>query len=691
MNPSRRRLLLPTFLLLGLSAASTARADLYRFFPVTGTPDTNPYARAALARVGAVLAKPVDPAAEGEILRAMPKYTDLYAFAGETQLLAFAYLTPRNPHHNAAPVRDALLARLDLLARAGEGGNPVRHYANVTDNHYNIFFFESFSFTHLALVSLAPDTVPPELKARIEKTLREGLTYQAQAPEGHELDGEYGIIPNIDLRYAVMLEVGARLFDEPALSGKANSILGVVAKYLMPDGAFLYYGGENQSFSYQESCLRDLARLHFLARSDRALELARGAKNYYPLSMEPGGVAEYSSAPNWKAFWNGSGMATGPEIAAHLGLCPINRGIAREMLRRNPELRTAYTADLLIAAGCYDPQAPTAPQADNLIVADSNVGGFRGRFGRFSFVADARDRRKTIPPISAKDNERDFLGTHLGKATYVGALVTDADDRFQPLNAALLRVHSAVTLDPSKPFWRGSAYLSHDSTDTVSSSSTVGGLSTRYGLGTANFGPTFTPTPGWEGREAWLFNRDHLVGLVELTATADATVDSLSGRIALGFGRTGPGLRAKSLETLDNNTYAYGDLRVRLLEHNYAALTIDTQAPYFRDTAKTATELVLIDKADQGKLTVPAGTKKHFLVEIYPATAATSNPARATLDSGIITLTAGTSTLYFNPTNAPLALPKDAIGTWTLPKGLTPPPAGEALSLPPYSHAILTR
>ncbi len=644
-------------------ATSAAAGDVGRFFPVSGDFAANIYARTALARVDKLLAGP-PPRESATPAELAPRFTGIRDFAEETQLLVWAYVHPSSPHRADPAVAERIRKRFGAMARFVRGGSFFEVFPPVVDNHYNVFFHESFAFSLLALRTLSPDFFPPDEAARWEQLVREGLAFQMQDSRGHEKDGEYGIIPNIDMRYANFLVLSAELLGDPALRKKADELVEVVGRHLLPDGAFNYMAGENESFSYHESVIRDLARFHFLTGSPRASELIVRSKAYYPLSMEPGGVAEYASAPNWKAFWNGTGMLAGPEIVAHFSADPVNRGIAREQARLNPAMETVYPADLLIAAACYDPSAPTAPQADNGMFSDANIGGFRGRFGRFSFLAGARDLRKTIPPIASENPARDFTGSHQGRATYVGAVVTDGPTRLQPLNAALLRVYSNVQIEADKPLWQGSAYLSHNSTETTSLTGDAGALSARYELASAAFGPRLVPRAGWVGSEAWVFEKNRMAGVVAVEATEDTSVESLSGRIALGFGRTGPGLQPKTLENLGGGMSAYGDLRVRVVAHNYEKIEIDPAAPYFRDAARTATEIVLTSRGDGARLACPKGTRRFFVVEVFPAWATPAKVEfRMTPEGlGVLEIDGGRRTLVFNPGGASLPVPDSSNG-----------------------------
>ncbi len=642
------------------ASADPKAAELARLFPIAGRFSENPLAQAALKKAKALLAKPAPRhATEAELRAFFPRFTSAAQTAGEAQLLAWAYVTPASPLCGDPVVGEEILTRLELASRVIRDGSQLAFFAPNTDNHYNIFLHESFAFSYLALRTLAPGLMSPDAAARAEATIRAGLVFQAEAPAGHEHNGEYGVIPNIDARYAVQLALGAEILREPGLRAKADLIIANLSRHRLPHGAFNYIAGENECFSYHESVLRDLARYYFLTGHRPAAELLAATRDFYPLSLEPGGVAEYSSAPHWKAFWNGSGTTAGPMIVARFADDPVNRGIAHNQLALNPTLRDV---DLLAAAACYEPDGKVAAQPDGAIFADANIGGFRGRFGRFSFLGDARDRRSNHPPIQSATTRRDgdFVGEHLGKATYVGALVTDGPTRLQAFNAALLRVNSRARMDFNRPAWQGSAYLSHASTDrvTLAPDGASAALSARYGLGSAGFGPSFRPIPGWEGAEAWLFVRDRLIGYVALSATQDHKAAELTGRIALGYGRAGAGLQPKALARLGPRLFGYGDLRVRVLDTNYAGLRIEEDAPYFREEAKLATEIVFHDA--EGPVPVKRTTRRYFAVEIFPAWAEPAQPATVSLlPEGLVRIAIGPGTpaLVFNASVAPSTKP----------------------------------
>jgi hypothetical protein len=658
--------IIPTLLVLLSTAGGlvTAAETASPFFPLAGTLAENPYAQAALAKIPGILKAAVPEPGVAGVQQAMPKYTDLKRYADQTQLLVWAWLCPGTPHHQAPAVLAKIVARLDLLSTAQPGGTYFPLYPGKKDNHYNLFLLESFGVSAAALVHGAVAHLPSASVARWKEAMRVGLAYQAENPAGHQLDGEYGVIPNVDLRYLNALAAGIRLLgDVGDYRATSESLLTATEGHLLPDGAFHYFGGENECFSYHESNLRDLARYHVLMGSAKAKELIVRSRNYYPLSIAPGGVIEYTTAPSWKAMWNASGKTVGPQIVAHYADDAVNRGIAREEEARNPGYPEAYLSDLLIGMGCWDAGKPVAEAPDRVILPDANVGGFRARFGRFAVVGDARDHRSQVNPIRSENAARSQMqGRSFGISSRIGATVARADAGRGRLDAALLRVYPAVQFETDKPFWQGAATLADGGPGTAIIAGPRASLSIAYDMGSAKTGPTYVPRPGWRGLEAWHVTEDHLVGYVAVEATADGRAESLTARIALGYGRAGPDLLPKTIQTVSDGLWRYGDLMVRVVHSDFGAVRLDEAAPYFREEAPKATEIILGGGEPVARQPVPAGTRRGAVIEVYPAWAKPAEIAVTTTD-GVVALTvAGRSSLRFNSASEPrtIAVPAGA-------------------------------
>lgn len=126
--------------------------------------------------------------------------------------------------------------------------------------------------------------------------------------------------------------------------------------------------------------------------------MAADARWYYPLSITPQGVAEYSSAPCWKHYWNATKGTATAAIVSLMERCRYNAQVARN----DPE-----SANWL-AATTYLPVEPQ-PWWDIAILHDGNTEGTRGRFGRYSFCSTSRNT----------------LQDKRGKLSYVGSMLIE--------------------------------------------------------------------------------------------------------------------------------------------------------------------------------------------------------------------------------------------------------------------------
>ena len=175
--------------------------------------------------------------------------------------------------------------------------------------------------------------------------------------------------------------------------------------------------------------------------------------------------------------------------------------------------------------------------------------------------------------------------------------------------------------------------------------------------------------------EAWCLSQDHLVGYLATEATVDTTVDSLTARIALGYGRAGSDLKPKTIEKLGESTWRYGDLVVRVVASTYGEASIDAEAPYFRDEWKKATEIILGAPAGSERLTVTAGTRREAVIEVYPAWASADSSIALSHEGALVTLSLGQgrTVLHFNSGD------KDLV------------PAGQTTALAPHQQRLVVR
>jgi len=96
--------------------------------------------------------------------------------------------------------------------------------------------------------------------------------------------------------------------------------------------------------------------------------------------------------------------------------------------------------------------------------------------------------------------------------------------------------------------------------------------------------PKIEPTP-WQATQAWLLTRHGLVGLVELEATQEQTVPYVGGE--LRFGPDQPLMRDEA------GVFHCGAVTMRLLEHDFPAVTVGPARPGYAQKSTTHSAVIL--------------------------------------------------------------------------------------------------
>ncbi len=402
----------------------------------------------------------------------------------------------------------------------------------------------------------------------------------------------------------------ALLFTGIGLKDDRYLKLGMAGVKLMqtafwPDGATAYINLQNECFTYHGIMIEDLLRLWQVTGDLLALQLVKSSRWYYPLSITPQGVAEYSSAPCWKHYWNGIKGTSTAALLSSIEHCGYNALVAE-----NGDASASW-----LVASLYVPTA-TQPWWDNAITYDRNIEGPRGRFGQYSFCATARNT----------------FGDKRPKLTYVGSMWLDKiapGDRNSswPLNAGLDGAWAEVRVnDKDATFnrWDTHACLSAMETPASMANEHFGAVTSTYRTAQYNRAPL-----EFEGREQWLLTPQRLVGLLSIESLQDQEAYAMSIALKTVCGRANNGTQ-KKWSSKGPNQYEYGGITIRLWPVGtpgrdlVSSGLIDTA---YTDTFTTGTGkcglLSLVDpaaaKATQKKPTQYAkGARYDAAVEIYP-------------------------------------------------------------------------
>lgn len=511
---------------------------------------------------------------------------------------------------------------------------------------------------YLLVKTVYPDLILPSLKAKWEA----GIACNADA-----VIAKYGSMflaaepgtayPNGHAHYITGLMFSSLILDRSDYRTAADGGVRLLETALFPDGGFTYIGKQNEVFSYHAVTVLELARYWQVTGNETARRIIEGTRWYYPLSIEPGGVAEYSTAAAWKHYWNTSTGGEAPAVVASL------TGDAQ-----NARLANWKTKSLSLAA-FYREDIPVVTAPDNYITYERNIQGLRGRFGAFSFCGTGR----ASPGF--KGNEiHDRNAERMGKSTYVGCMamyppgtpVPKGQYASWPLSAALDGATSEVRIAPGDggvARWDTYAFLSQEDHNATTVNPSFAALTTRY-----RFSSKGELIP-WAGEQAWIFTPERLIGVVAVEALEDAEAYGVNGTLKLVSGRGFWGTR-KEFKELSTDTLGYGALVVRLHQHNYSGITTEYTGAIFGNDGKSGRILLVEAQAAAAKeaklIKYSKGTRHFYLVEVRPEWSKQANVVQQSRnDNGLIMVEVRESDrtlrLVYNPTEKELSCKADPL------------------------------
>ena len=252
---------------------------------------------------------------------------------------------------------------------------------------------------YLLFTAVHPDLILPSRRAAWEQALRvnsDGIMALREKIFAANAPGTSYV--NADIKYITALAYAGLLFHEPRYLKAAEAGVRLQETALYGDGGFAYIYWQNECFTYHGIAVSELARLWQVTGWPMAKQLIERTRTYYPLSIEPSGIAEFTTASAWKHNWSGAKPGRDALITAAFTNDPHNQRLALMDLGKGD----------LWSASFWRPDITPAPSPDQYLVHDRNIDGPRGRFGAWSFSGTARDYH---------DDPR-------GKSTYVGCVAT---------------------------------------------------------------------------------------------------------------------------------------------------------------------------------------------------------------------------------------------------------------------------
>lgn len=573
--------------------------------PNARTTTTNPYVRRMVNGADLAMA-----AADGRVWeKNTPEWNDLsdFSFARTTgweiESYFWLYAHPDSPRRHNPEVLRRLLRRtfayLDAIDVHGTT-QPTGQLASFYDD----FAIGPASGVFRELQVLYPAVVLPNLGAQWDR---------AMSIAGNAIYDEYkdrvASWVNTDLALSCELfNFGTKLGRADMLA-KATYFIDSVFTFnrMFDDGAVCYIYAQNEAGGYQYTVAEYLARYVRMTGYEPARELLRRMEWYGPVN---GPFIAWWTSPSWKHMWNTSaGSDHAGEYPA--GTNPYARAELDAAINA-AATATNWTGRVSVDASGYTPGITALPRPDGTLY-DRNILGPRAWYGAWNYAATVRPLTLTEP----------------GHFTLMGAQVMDTSPSLR-LNASVMGVYPRLrvsatpgpdtdgTFAEARHAWLTSG-LEGDSTVNRDFSA----LAASYKVHT--FGSSTKGTEhDWTARQVWLNLPDRIVGLLDIAPNADLSTFEVQGAIRLGYGGTAIG-STKTIAQVPGttDTWTYGNLRVRLHSHSFAAVTVDQYA--FRVAAAPITEITVRDRADGATATTAnlhtAGTRRAFLTEVRPTTA----------------------------------------------------------------------
>ncbi|MEM6259223.1 MAG: hypothetical protein AAGI37_13140 [Planctomycetota bacterium] len=533
---------------------------------------------------------------------------------------AYAYLHEQSPHRYDPAYRDRLLA---LMQPRFEAFNAGKHRNDIA------FVFQTM-YAYMLLKKHRPEDVEQFVEAW-DQGARSTAEYIMYDGRSHVFTDQIlgGLWLNGDIRLGLASYFAGVAIEDPQIQDVAASAINdVMTQAVIGDGATHYVGFNNESQTYHNVTISCMTWWWTLTGSPKMKEALDKTINYVPLSVEPSGFQEQSTAIPYKHVYNGIRGRHAALLKAYLSGDGYNYAIGKEVEN------TSHPEQKLLHAIHYRDDLEAWPLPNNFILHDRAILGPRGRFGDWGFVANGRNPQTPGPEHQSQGYE----GGMCGKNTFVGAFTLGPMLRNGSLNAALdtVQVRFKQTKGEDTDWARGRRYrfLSQDEETTTLSRPTFGTLATEYRISErTSSGPTKTWGAGtdWLGRQLWLLTADRLVGLVQIHTDTDQAVYGLDTRAVLTSGRYKVSGERRELIETEEDSYEFGDMRLRIVDNSFEG---DRKIKRFGITNNSdddfAVQIVLADRQDNGtdaEIKYPAGTTRWAIIEAMHKDASWSEPS----------------------------------------------------------------
>ena len=513
--------------------------------------------------------------------------------ANKMQAMLWLLVNPSSPLKGDDEIFKRFLRRYLAYVDAMQNGKDIKAGQQIFDD----FAIAPASCALREFATLFPNLLLPHQKECLYDAMKigGGIMYG----KAKDRLGDYA---NIDIALSYeLLNFGLFLKDDTLLS-KSKFLMEVQAKNIYPDGAIAYKDHQNESHSYHDADVTYLTRYYEVTDDAKCLELLKRTEWYGPVSS--GRLGEFWTVPSWKETWNNSFARPcgGESIASITGNPYLRWMMDFGSDNDKPDIKNWQEARPNIY--WYRNDVTPKPLPQNYTAIDRNICGPRAWYGQFNYAATVRN----IP-----DNEP-------GLSTIMGLQTTDS--KFK-LSASVMSVYPRIrtkkeVINKDGSINRGAyAWLTSNMKSAVVMGKDYSSVAASYQL--HQFGSsTKGPVVDWKGKQLWLGLPDRVIGLLSIEPLKDqAAAYEVDGVVSLVFGGTGLAETPKKVKELGNNEFAYGDLIVKIHDHNYKTLKA-VEVP-FRLPKAPITEILLQDENGEGDNVehhYPLTTNYHFITEI---------------------------------------------------------------------------
>ena len=513
--------------------------------------------------------------------------------ANKMQAMLWLLVNPSSPLKGDDEIFKRFLRRYLAYVDAMQNGKDIKAGQQIFDD----FAIAPASCALREFATLFPNLLLPHQKECLYDAMKigGGIMYG----KAKDRLGDYA---NIDIALSYeLLNFGLFLKDDTLLS-KSKFLMEVQAKNIYPDGAIAYKDHQNESHSYHDADVTYLTRYYEVTDDAKCLELLKRTEWYGPVSS--GRLGEFWTVPSWKETWNNSFARPcgGESIASITGNPYLRWMMDFGSDNDKPDIKNWQEARPNIY--WYRNDVTPKPLPQNYTAIDRNICGPRAWYGQFNYAATVRN----IP-----DNEP-------GLSTIMGLQTTDS--KFK-LSASVMSVYPRIrtkkeVINKDGSINRGAyAWLTSNMKSAVVMGKDYSSVAASYQL--HQFGSsTKGPVVDWKGKQLWLGLSDRVIGLLSIEPLKDQAVAyEVDGVVNLIFGGTGLAETPKKVKELSNNEFAYGDLIVKIHDHNYKTLKA-VEVP-FRLPKAPITEILMQDENGEGdnvEHNYPLNTNYHFITEI---------------------------------------------------------------------------